>query len=174
MNASLRLQKGILNRHLFNVAYSRLTVSDSVISAAFNPHYFNSNTSTKGLIDLSYTYWYSNVNNAAYVMLYEEARWDFITKNGFGLDYILKNQVGPVILDLSVRFKRELKNREKIKIISKTIEIVSPKVMVLEQAMINESGKVASEAKFTVGFFDMETRKLINASPDWMKAIGIK
>jgi hypothetical protein len=64
----LRLQKGILNRHLFNVSYSRLTVSDSVISAAFNPHYFNSNTSTKGLIDLSYTYWYSNVNNAAYAL----------------------------------------------------------------------------------------------------------
>jgi acyl-CoA thioester hydrolase len=117
---------------------------------------------------------FGHVNNAAYVMLYEEARWDFITKNGFGLDYILDHQIGPVILDLSVRFKRELKNREKIKITSKTIDIISPKIMVLEQQMINSQGKVASEAKFTVGFFDMKSRKLIDASPEWLKACGIK
>ena len=117
---------------------------------------------------------FGHVNNAAYVMLYEEARWDFITKNGFGLDYILKHQVGPVILDLSVRFKREIKNRELIKITSKAVEIISPKIMVLEQAMVNAEGKVASEAKFTVGFFDMQERKLINANEDWLKAVGVK
>lgn len=117
---------------------------------------------------------FGHVNNAAYVMLYEEARWDFITKNGFGLDYILEHQIGPVILDLKVRFKRELKNRETIKIISRTVEIVSPKIMVLEQSMIKSDGKVASEASFTVGFFDMKARKLIDASPEWLKAVGIK
>ena len=117
---------------------------------------------------------FGHVNNAAYVMLYEEARWDFITKNGFGLDYVQKHQVGPVILDLKVRFKRELKNRESIKITSKTIEIISPKIMVVEQAMIKSDGKLASDAIFTVGFFDMKERKLINASPEWLKAVGIK
>ena len=83
---------------------------------------------------------FGHVNNAAYVMLYEEARWDFITKHGFGLDYVLKHKVGPLILDLSARFKRELKNRETIKILSKTIEIVSPKIMVLEQTMVKADG----------------------------------
>lgn len=117
---------------------------------------------------------FGHVNNAAYIELYEEARWDFITQRGFGLDYIQKNQVGPVILDLKVRFKRELLNREKIKITSRTIEIVSPKVMVLEQFMIKPDGKVASEATFTVGFFDMKARKLIDAGPEWLEAIGVK
>lgn len=117
---------------------------------------------------------FGHVNNAAYVQLYEEARWDFITKNGFGLDYVLKHQEGPVILDLNVRFKRELKNREMIKIISRTKEIVSSKIMVLEQSMLKADGKVASEATFTVGFFDMKERKLINASPEWLRACGVK
>jgi YbgC/YbaW family acyl-CoA thioester hydrolase len=117
---------------------------------------------------------FGHVNNAAYVMLYEEARWDFISKNGYGLDVIQKHQMGPVILDLSVRFKRELKNREKIKITSRTVEVISPKIMMLEQMMINSDGKVASEAKFTIGFFDMKARKLIDATPEWMKAVGIK
>jgi acyl-CoA thioester hydrolase len=72
-----------------------------------------------------------------------------------------------------VRFKREIKNREVIKIQSQTREILSSKMMVLEQKMINSDGKIASEAVFTVGFFDMKTRKLIEAHPSWLKAVGV-
>ena len=117
---------------------------------------------------------FGHVNNAVYVQLYEEARWDFITKNGFGLEVIQKDQVGPVLLDLSVKFRREIKNREIIKIHSQTREIISSKMMVLEQKMINSEGKIASEAVFTVGFFDMKTRKLIEANPRWLKAVGVR
>ncbi|MBC7888791.1 MAG: hypothetical protein H7Z13_13015 [Ferruginibacter sp.] len=83
LNLSLRLQKGILFRHLFNIAYSRLTVSDSIISAVYNPHYFNSNSSSKGLIDLSYTYQYTSVNNAAYP-LKGVTSYLTLAKRGFG------------------------------------------------------------------------------------------
>lgn len=117
---------------------------------------------------------FGHVNNAVYVQLYEEARWDFITKNGFGLDVIQKDQVGPVLLDLQVKFKREIKNREIIKIQSQTREIISSKMMVLEQKMINSEGRIASEAVFTVGFFDMKARKLIEANPRWLKAVGVR
>ncbi len=117
---------------------------------------------------------FGHVNNAAYVMLYEEARWDFITKNGVGLDYIQTNQVGPIILDLSVRFKRELKNRETIIIKSQTVEVISSKIIILEQQMINPQGKVASEGKFTIGFFDLKERKLIDLKEEWLRACGIK
>ena len=46
--------------------------------------------------------------------------------------------------------------------------------MILEQKMINGEGKVASEAVFTVGFFDMKKRKLVDASAEWLRAVGIK
>ena len=117
---------------------------------------------------------FGHVNNAVYVQLYEEARWDFITKNGFGLDVILRDQVGPVLLDLKVRFKREIKNRETIKIQSQTLELINSKMMILEQKMIRVDGKIASDAVFTIGFFDMKSRRLIDAHPDWLKAVGIK
>lgn len=117
---------------------------------------------------------FGHVNNAVYVQLYEEARWDFITKNGFGLDVVQQHQKGPVLLDLQVRFKREIKNRELIKITSQTIEIRNSKIMKLEQKMFKADGKIASEALFTVGFFDLKERKLINAEPEWLIAIGVK
>jgi YbgC/YbaW family acyl-CoA thioester hydrolase len=116
---------------------------------------------------------FGHVNNAVYVQLYEEARWDFITKNGFGLDYVQREQKGPVLLDLAVRFRREIKNREKITIRSQTKELKSSKIMVLEQVMVKQDGKTASEATFTVGFFDMKERKLIDANPEWLKACGV-
>ena len=116
---------------------------------------------------------FGHVNNAVYVQLYEEARWDFITKNGFGLEVIQRDQVGPVLLDLQVKFRREIKNREVIKIQSQTREILSSKMMVLDQKMIKADGKIASEAVFTVGFFDMKQRKLIEANPLWLKAVGV-
>jgi acyl-CoA thioester hydrolase len=109
-----------------------------------------------------------------YLAVYEHARWEFITENGYGLDHILKLKQGPVVLDLQVKFKREIKNREKIIIESETKQIVNSKIMVLEQRMINSEGRVASEATFTVGFFDLKDRKLIEAPPEWLKAVGIE
>jgi YbgC/YbaW family acyl-CoA thioester hydrolase len=116
---------------------------------------------------------FGHVNNAVYAQIYEEARWDFITKNGFGIDVIQKQQIGPVILDLEIRFKREIKNREVITIESQAKELVGNKIIILEQRMINENGKVSSEALFTVGLFDMQSRKLIQATPEWARAVGI-
>lgn len=116
---------------------------------------------------------FGHVNNAAYVKLYEEARWDFITKNGYGLKRILELQQGPVILDLKVKFKRELKNRDRIVITSQVHEILNSRMIVLEQVMKREDGKVSSEALFTIGFFDMRARKLMDASSDWLRAVGV-
>ena len=43
---------------------------------------------------------FGHVNNATYLDLLEEARWDLITRNGFGLDEIKRLQLGPTILEI--------------------------------------------------------------------------
>ncbi len=114
---------------------------------------------------------FGHVNNAQYLALYEEARWDFITQNGFGLDRIKSDKAGPVLLEATVKFKRELKNREWITIESTPGEI-NGKLMVINQVMLKEDGKVASEASFTVGFMDLKERKLVSPPEDWIRACG--
>lgn len=116
---------------------------------------------------------FGHVNNAVYLNLYEEARWDFISKNGYGLEIIQKNQKGPVVLEANVRFKRELKNREFITIKSVS-EPSKGKIMKIKQMMVKEDGQVASEALFVVGFMDMKLRKLIEPTEEWLKAIGFE
>jgi len=114
---------------------------------------------------------FGHVNNAMYLVLYEEARWDFITNNGFGLDRIKADKMGPVIIEAQVKFKRELVNREWIHIQSRPGE-VNGKLMEINQQIVRPDGKVASEAKFVIGFMDLKERKLIVPPQDWLKACG--
>lgn len=117
---------------------------------------------------------FGHVNNATYLNLLEEARWDFITRNGFGLERIKKELKGPVILDVNLKFKKEILNREWVKIISMPRPLTHSKVMSIHQEIIKkDSGKVAAEADFSVGFFDMKERKLITPDPEWLKALGL-
>lgn len=115
---------------------------------------------------------FGHVNNATYLELYEEARWDFITTNGFGFDRIQKEQIGPVILDLNLTFKREITNREKIIIKSEHNGMKNKLVMSLKQWMVKEDGKIASTLELSVGLLDMKERKLIEPTEAWLKAIG--
>jgi YbgC/YbaW family acyl-CoA thioester hydrolase len=115
---------------------------------------------------------YGHVNNSAYLILFEEARWEFITRNGYGLRRVQELQQGPVVLELSMKFKKEITLREKIKI---TLELVDSrgKICRFRQKMIKEDGMVATELELTFGLFDLKTRRLIDPTPEWKKAIGL-
>lgn len=119
---------------------------------------------------------FGHVNNAMYLSIYEEARWDFITKNNLGLKEILETKVGPVLLDLNLTFKAELKNRDKIKIVSQArSELRNKYVMLLDQKMIKvDDGKVASTLTISVGLMDLNARKLISPTIPWLKALGLE
>ena len=118
---------------------------------------------------------FGHVNNAVYLEMYEEARWDFITKNNLGMKEILESKIGPVLLDLNLTFKSELKNREKIKIVSQARpEMRNKFIMILDQKMIRADGKVASTLSISVGMMDLNERKLISPSLEWLKALGLE
>jgi YbgC/YbaW family acyl-CoA thioester hydrolase len=115
---------------------------------------------------------FGHVNNAVYMSLYEEARWDFITQHGYGLEKIKEEKKGPVILESLIKFRRELVNREWITIISEPADPEKSRIMKIEQKIMKADGSLASEATFTVGFMDLVLRKLILPPEDWRKACG--
>lgn len=118
---------------------------------------------------------FGHVNNAVYLQLYEEARWDFITARGYGLKEVKKHQKGPVILEAHIKFIKELQLREKIQI---TFEPVSKpgqarsKIIQIHQKMFKPNGDVASELVVTVGFFDLVERKLISPTEEWQRVLA--
>ncbi len=116
---------------------------------------------------------YGHVNNATYLSLYEEARWEAITPRSFGFNDIHRLQQGPVILEVNIKFLKEIKLRENITIVSSIMDYEG-KIGHMKQQMIKDDGTVASEAIFTFGLFDLKARKMILPTPEWKKACGLE
>ena len=116
---------------------------------------------------------FGHVNNARYLEIFEQARWDFITDNGFGLDYVRESGTGPVILELNLRFQRELTNRQRV-LIRSSVDSYDGKIGRLTQLMLDEEERVCCEGKFVVALWDTKTRKLIPPTPEWRRACGLE
>jgi acyl-CoA thioester hydrolase len=114
---------------------------------------------------------FGHVNNATYLQLFEEARWEFITQRGYGLDQIRKRKLGPVILECKLKFSREIKLREKVVIESETLSYMR-KVGILRQTIKGDDGQVCCDAEMIFGLFDTDQRKLVSPTPEWLNAIG--
>lgn len=114
---------------------------------------------------------FGHVNNAAYLAILEEARWDLITARGFGMQKIKETGVGPTILEVKVSFLKELRLRDEIEIQTQMIAY-DGKVGTLIQKMIRK-GEVCCTAEYLIGLFSLKERRLIEPTPEWMQAVGM-
>ena len=115
---------------------------------------------------------FGHMNNATYFEILEEARWQMITERGFDLAFVQKHKKGPVVLEAKIKFLREIKLREIVTINTSLVEY-SGKLGRMKQTIKLSDGSLASEAVFVFGLFDLSQRKLVDPSPEWLKAIGV-
>ncbi len=126
---------------------------------------------------------FGHVNNAKYLELFEQARWDWITTGGYGLSKIQETQKGPVILECSLQFRREVTNRQTVSIRS-WIDKVGPKVSMVRQELSlhaspaegdapNRARDLCCAASFKMAFFDLSARRIIEPTADWLQALGL-
>jgi thioesterase III len=85
---------------------------------------------------------------------------------------VQRRRIGPTILEVNLRFVRELRNRQRITIRS-FVDSYAGKVGKMVQQMLDEQGNLCAEALFTIGLFDLNARKLIVPTPEWLKAMGL-
>jgi YbgC/YbaW family acyl-CoA thioester hydrolase len=114
---------------------------------------------------------FGHVNNARYLELFEQARWDLITERGFGMDTILRTRTGPTILGIEMKFLKELAPRESVVIRSELVSY-ERKVGRMRQVIVKADGTPACEAIFVFGLFHLDERKLIEPTPEWARAVG--
>ena len=113
---------------------------------------------------------FGHVNNAVYLSLFEEARWDFLNRNDYGLNKIQALGLGPVILEAHIKYQQELKARDEI-IIETQLLSYEQKIGRLSQQMMKEQ-IVCSTAEFVFALFDIQARKIVLPTHEWLKAIG--
>ncbi len=114
---------------------------------------------------------FGHVNNAVYLTLFEEARWQLITDHGYGMKEIQAAKQGPVILEVTVRFQKELKLRQKIEITTQLVDY-SRVIAEMEQKILNDAGEVCATALFKFALFDLEKRRVIKPTKVWLDAIS--
>ncbi len=115
---------------------------------------------------------YGHVNNVAYIGFFEQARWDLISSAGCGLEYVKSTGVGPVVLEIQTKFRKELKLRQRVTIKSQMVSWRS-KIGTLRQWMEDDAGVLYCEALFTMGMFDLKQRRLVTADATWARALGL-
>lgn len=112
---------------------------------------------------------FGHVNNAVYLELLEEARWELITANGYGLDKIKETGIGPTLLEINIQFLKEIKLRDEIIIETKSVSY-EKKILNLEQRILR-GGELCCAAKLTLALFDLNQRKIIPPTKEWLAAI---
>lgn len=115
---------------------------------------------------------FGHVNNARYLEIYEQARWDWLHVAGMSAAGIHASGIGPVVLQANLRFIRELLPRQVI-VISSHCSAIDKKIITLTQQMhFKDSQELASELVLTAGIMDLKARKLILPPDEWLAAFS--
>lgn len=114
---------------------------------------------------------FGHVNNATYLQIMEEARWEMITQRGYGLEVVQSLGQGPVILEIQLKFMKELRLRENVEIRSQVLSY-DKKIGRLLQQFFSDGEQELARAEMVFGLFDTKERKLILPTQKWLFAIG--
>lgn len=111
-----------------------------------------------------------HVNNAMYLQIFEEARWDLLTQMGFSVAEINRYGISPVVLEAQIRFRREIHLRKKITIRTEFSQLEA-RIHTINQSMYDDE-QLMCDAQFVVGVFDLKTRKLVSPPAIWTDALA--
>jgi acyl-CoA thioesterase FadM len=112
-----------------------------------------------------------HLNNVAAMALFERARWDMITSRGYGIETVRATGQAPVIVAVDVQFRREVTLRQLVTIETYT-SFVASKVGTVTQLLRTEDGAPNIVATYTIGLFDLTTRRLVPPTAAWRRACG--
>jgi len=116
---------------------------------------------------------FGHVNHAKYLELFEQARWDWLSAYAISTETIQSSGIGPVVLEVNVRYLRELKAREHIRITTELVEFQKKTFKIAQHMHRIEDGVLASELHLTGGILDLKARKLIVPPQEWHRALGL-
>lgn len=114
---------------------------------------------------------FGHLNNAAYLEIYEWARWEWAEDFGMGLEAQAKEKrIGPAVLHVDLSFFKELVMHETITVRTWVDGNEGLKGFVCQE-MIKADGAVASHMRMTFVMFHLDKRRVVSM-PEAMLANG--
>ncbi|CAI8991641.1 thioesterase III [Brevibacillus sp. IT-7CA2] len=102
-----------------------------------------------------------HVNNAKYLEYMEWARFEWIWEQGFTLDELRRRAIMPVVVNININYRKELKMREEVTAIT-TVVKVGEKSFVIRQELYNAADVLVADADVTMVMIDANTRHSIS------------
>ncbi|WP_421616989.1 acyl-CoA thioesterase [Brevibacillus sp. TJ4] len=101
-----------------------------------------------------------HVNNAKYLEYMEWARFDWIISKGFTLEELKRLGVMPVVVNITINYRKELRMLEEVQIKTSLIKH-GEKSFVLRHKLFNQAQELASDADVTMVMIDAKLRKAV-------------
>lgn len=112
-----------------------------------------------------------HLNNAVYQQYGDHARWECLRAAGISVDDLLATGVGPVTLENTIRFRKELLGGDEVDV---TCEFSwgEGKTMRVTQRFTRQDGVVAAELTSVGGLLDLTRRRLVDNPADHWRALA--
>ncbi|WP_432776172.1 thioesterase family protein [Brevibacillus gelatini] len=109
-----------------------------------------------------------HVNNAKYLEYMEWARFDWIWQLGFTLDELKRRAVLPVVVNINIHYRKELRMREEVYALT-TVLRVGEKSFAIRHELYNKDDVLVADADVTMVMIDANTRRSV-ALPEELRA----
>ncbi|TRO59659.1 MULTISPECIES: thioesterase family protein [unclassified Streptomyces] len=112
-----------------------------------------------------------HLNQAVYVNYAEHARWSLLQAAGISQAGLAAKGVGPVSLEMTVRYRQELRAGDEVEV---TCDFIwgEGKTFRIEQTIRKTDGTVAAEITAVGGVMDLKERKLVADPKDYFRALA--
>ncbi len=114
---------------------------------------------------------FGHLNHAAYLELFEWARWEW--GEAGGLDFkrmINEDRIGPVIVRVEVDYRAEVRFHDEVRVSAALVAITS-KMGHLLQLMHRPDGKLAAQARIRFLTMDLSKRRVVSFPQEFREMV---
>ncbi|OLZ67533.1 thioesterase [Streptomyces sp. IMTB 2501] len=112
-----------------------------------------------------------HLNQSVYLNYAEHARWSLLRAAGIGQARLVARGVGPVTLETTIRYERELLAGDEVDVTC-AFEWGDGKTFRILQEVRKADGTVAAHISAVVGLLDLKERKLLNDPREVFKQLA--
>ncbi|WP_128429385.1 acyl-CoA thioesterase [Streptomyces cyaneus] len=112
-----------------------------------------------------------HVNQSVYINYAEHARWSLLQAAGISQAGLIGKGVGPVALETTIRYKRELLAGDEVDV-SCAFEWSGGKTFRIQQIIRKTDGTVAAELTAVGGLLNLEERRMVADPQDYFKELA--
>jgi acyl-CoA thioester hydrolase len=112
-----------------------------------------------------------HVNQAVYLQYGEHARWQAFLAAGVGPEVLVDAGVGPVVLETTIRYLRELRAGDEVDVSCRFVW-GDGKTFQVEQDYTRADGTPVARVTGVAGLLDRATRRLVPAPAERLRALA--